>query len=117
MTVTMLGAEFKRFYTDPMVWTNDTYHDDALILVDGVNASDADIDLSAVADTAKVTIESGVIGDAPPGVPEDLIDAIQWWRTRQSTCQYVVTLPKEKAEAFEACVASLGLQDAMTRVG
>lgn len=110
MTIKMLGAEFKRFYSDPIVWAPDTFHDDVLILVDGANASDKDIDLATVSDTATVVIESGEILDGLPGVPDDIADAAIWWRARQTSADYVVSVPHSQREAFEAALASVGLR-------
>lgn len=114
MTVTMTGAEFKRFYEDPAVWGDETFHDDVLILVDGVNASDADIELSTVSDLARIDIESGEILEGLPGVPDDMADAVTWWRARQVSVQCVVTVPREKMAAFEAALAGIGLQSAVS---
>lgn len=114
MTINMTGAEFKRFYADPAVWGDDTFHDDVLILVDGVSATDAGIDLSAVQDMASVEIESGEILEGLPGVPIDMVDAVVWWRARQVSVQCVVAVPKEQMAAFEAALASIGLQSAIS---
>ena len=113
MTLKMTGAEFKRFYADPSIWGEDTFHDDVLILVDGVNASDADIDLSQLPDSAKVDVASGEILEGMPGVPEDLVEAVQWWRERQVSVECVVTVPKEQMAAFEAALAGVGLLGAV----
>ncbi|MFN9470921.1 hypothetical protein [Acidovorax sp.] len=106
----MIGAEFKRFYSDPIVWGPDTFHDDILIRVDGANAIDSDIDLSSVPDTAVVEIEYGEIGEGLPGVPDDIADAANWWRERQSSVQYLVNVPRTQVETFEATLANLGLE-------
>lgn len=114
MTVRLSGAEFKRFYADPAVWGANTYQDDALIRVDGVNALDAEINLSEVADAALVEIETGEVVNGLPGVPEDLVDAVDWWRARQTTVQYLVPVPQEQVEAFQAALRVLGLHSTTT---
>lgn len=116
-TLVMLGTEFKRFYSDPAIWGKTTFHDDTLIEVDGVNASDAEIDLSTVSDTAILEVSCGVIIDRPPGVPEDMLEAITWWRARQASTQYLVTVPNHQIAAFEAALADLGIQYASPKAG
>lgn len=117
MSATMTGAEFKRFYSDGAVWAEGSYHEDVSIFVDGIDASEAEIDLSGVADSAQVKVNSGEIMDAPPGVPTDLVDAVAWWRARQVSVECVVTVPKAKMEAFEAAMAALDLAGAVIRLG
>lgn len=110
MTVRMTGAEFKRFYSDPLVWKDDTYTDDVLVLVDGANSSEADIDLSEVADTALVEIHRGEIAEGVPGVPIDMADAALWWRERQANVHFNVAVPRNQVDAFKAALAALGLK-------
>ncbi|MFK4706127.1 hypothetical protein ABIC83_002966 [Roseateles asaccharophilus] len=107
--LTLSGAELKRFLKDPLIWSNATSWDDTLILVDGRNADEEGVELEVVADGAKIEIETGYLVDPQPGVPDDLIDAIAWWRSKQTTVTYMVAVPREKAGAFEAALASMGL--------
>lgn len=113
MSVRMLGAEFKRFYADPEIWGEDTFHEDVLILVDGSNATDSGIDLSEVSDSAIVEIKCGDIVEGLPGVPDDIADAAIWWRGRQDSVQYAVMVPKSKVAAFEEAMAGIDLKDAV----
>jgi len=116
MTVKMVGIDFKRFYSDPSIWGEETFHDDVLIMVDGLNATETDIDLSAVSDTAMIEIHSGEIIGALPGVPDDMADAAVWWRAKQGNVQFVVTVPKDQIDAFKAAVAGIGLESAMQEI-
>lgn len=116
MPVTMTGAEFKSFYSDPSIWGAETFHDDTLIRVDGVDAIQSDIDLSDVSDTARIELECGEIMDGLPGVPQDMIEAVAWWRDRQENVQYVLTVPKAKMAAFEEALSGLGLESSFSLV-
>lgn len=107
---TMTGVEFKRFYQDPDVWGEGTFHDDAKILVNGLDASENDIDLSAVDDTAVVVVECGEIAEGLQGVPEDMVEAISWWRARQVSVQMNITVPRERVEELKAVLAGMGLE-------
>lgn len=109
-SVTMTGAEFKRFYEDQEVWGENTFHDDTLIHVDGVNADAGNIDLATVADAARIEVESGEIVEAPPGVPSDLMDAIDWWRKRQTSVEVSMTVPREKLDQVLEALAALGIE-------
>lgn len=103
------GADFKRFYSDPAVWQDGTYHEDILIKVDGADAVEADIDLTEVSDGARVEILSGEIVDGPASVPHDLADAAEWWLKQQTCVRYLVEVPASCLAAFEQAMASLGI--------
>ncbi len=102
------GAELKRFLADPLVWADGTHWDDTLILVDGCNAEKEGIDLEEIADAASVVVECGYLIDPPPGVPDDLIEAITWWRSKQATVCYFVTVPRDGADEFERQLGAMG---------
>ena len=84
----LTGAEFKRFYTDPLVWgvedarssSNATYVDDLLLKVDGVETDDCDPD--TLADSVEVEILSGYFVHPQKGVPDDFAAAAAWWKGR-----------------------------------
>lgn len=108
--LTLSGAELKRFMADPVVWAADTHWDDTLILVDGRNADEHQILLDDVADVARIEVESGYLVEPQPGVPDDLVEAIQWWREKQSTVTYIVTVPRHDVEEFERNLNFMGLK-------
>lgn len=64
--IQMTGAEFKRFYDDPVVWPADAYWEDGVIVVDG--REDVE-DLRAISDTSKVKVQDGEIYCGNPIVP------------------------------------------------
>ena len=106
---TLTGVEFKRFYQDPDVWGEGAFHEDTKILVNGLDASENDIDLSAVEDTAVVVVECGEIVQGLPGVPEDMVEAISWWRERQVSVQMNITVPRKRVEELKVVLAGMGL--------
>lgn len=108
--ITMTGAEFKRFYAEPLIWTDDVSWDDTLILVSGSNSDDNDIDLATVDDGAKIEIDNGYLINPPAGVPEDLQDAITWWREKQTTTDLLIRVPNEKLEAVREALKLLGIE-------
>lgn len=107
MTVKTTGAEFKSFYSDPFYWPEDAYHEDAEIMVDGVE--DDGGDLSLIADISQVTITGGAVlnvtcqGDSP-----SLEVYFKRWRKEQNTDTFIVTCDKEKTEAIKSAIASNG---------
>jgi len=108
--LTMTGVEFKLFYEDPVVWGDDTFHDDTRILVNGADASDNDIDLSAIDDAALVVVECGEILKGLDGVPVDLVEAVTWWRVRQTSVQLSITVPRARVQELNAALKAMGLE-------
>ena len=108
--ITMSGSEFKRFYTEPLIWSDRTSWDDTLINVDGVSEENLEGELGNVADDAVVKIETGYLVSPPAGVPEDLIDAIEWWRAKQSTTEVMFRVPNERIDAVRQALAALGVE-------
>lgn len=105
--IRLTGSEWKRFYADPAVWPSDAYWEDALVSVDGVVDESASLD--EVADTAVICVDGGDIIDGEGGVPSDLEDAITWWRAKQTTSHFQISLPNDQIDAMVAALAALGI--------
>ncbi|WP_186214804.1 hypothetical protein [Burkholderia gladioli] len=104
------GAEFLEFYHDKSVWTEGTYHDDTLVIVDGVDWSGLDKDLSEIPATATVKIDCGFIV-FPDGHDEDLVDAFNRWKaTRAASTKLVIDVPHEKLDAVRSALTALGIE-------
>lgn len=93
-----IGLEFKQYYADKSAWPKDAYHDDAVIIVDGVDADEEDLDLEKVADTAIITITGGGVY----GLKADSSAAISMethfrkWKKAQSFTTMVIQVPNEQ---------------------
>lgn len=109
MTVKTTGAEFKRFYADPAFWPEggDTYHDDALIGVNGVDHDDG-FDPGAIPDDAIVTIEGGVVFDAVGGGEPSLETYFRRWKKTQTTASFLVECDLSVVDAIKAAVKAAG---------
>lgn len=108
MAVKLTGAEWNRFYVDPTVWAKDAWHEDEVITIDE-RPIDDDFDLSAVPETAKMTLSGGVVlrkggFDSPSSLEEDF----KRWRKRQTTAVLMVEVPHEAADAVRAAITSAG---------
>lgn len=106
------GAEFKAFYNDPLFWVDHgtdehTYHDDTVIVVNGVH--DENLDPDDIPDDAVVTIEGGVIFGPTYGASEPSMEAyFKRWKKRQTTSTLLVEAPNEKIEAIKAAIKAAG---------
>lgn len=107
MVETTTGAEFKRFYADPLAWPEDRYHDDTVIRVNGEVAENG-VDVHTMADDAVVLIEHGYVLDADGREVGPLPEHFANWRKTQRTTQLVVECPLEKVEAVRAAVLAAG---------
>lgn len=107
-SVKLSGADWKRFYNDPAVWGDETHWDDGFIKVDGKHFED--INGTNVADSAEVEVLSGYILEGLPGVPDDLIECIEWWLKRQTHQTLVAEVPKDKIGAATAALRALGVE-------
>lgn len=107
MPVKTSGAEFKRFYNDATFWPEGAWHDDDVILVDGVEQED--IDVEKIPETAKVTIEAGVVfmSDSDDrGVGLDT--HFRRWHKAQTTRQIVVEVDVAHLDALIAAIKAAG---------
>lgn len=102
------GAEFKRFYADPVFWPGDAWHEDVTFLVDGKEAGDRD--MSAVEDSAKISIDGGIVLGLPleRGDEPSVETHFKRWRKLQTTKTLVVEIGASKLEALLSAVKAAG---------
>lgn len=107
MTVKTTGAEFKRYYNDPVFWPEGAWRDDDVILVDGVEQEDIDVD--KIPDAAKVTIEAGVVFKS---VSDDegvnMGTHFRRWLKAQTLRTVLVEVDSTKFEAVVAAIKAAG---------
>ncbi|WP_137917223.1 hypothetical protein [Hydrogenophaga sp. 2FB] len=112
MSVTCTGTEFAKFYSDPKYWisgsTDDsTWHDDAVVYVNGVQ--DDDIDLANVKPEDILKIEGGVVfGPVVGGAEPSLETYFKRWRKEQSTAVLMAEVPKDLVDAVKAAIIAAG---------
>ncbi len=107
MPVKTTGAEFKRYYEDPVAWPSGQWHDCDIIEVDGVHNEDG-VDPGSLDDGASVVIRSGyVIGNDGESIGS-LESHFKKWRKNQNTSTLVIECPKEKADEIRALIAKSG---------
>lgn len=107
MAAKMTGAEFKRFYNDPLSWPEGTWYEDGVITVDGVEQEEIHED--KISDTAKVVIVCGVVflnQDDREGVAFDTY--FRRWLKMQTMRQLVVQVDASKLDAVVAAVKAAG---------
>ena len=110
----LTGAEFKRFYTDPLVWgvedarssSNATYVDDLRLKVVGVETDDCDPD--TLADSVEVEILSGYFVHPQKGVPDDFAAAAAWWKRRSAIVVVVAEVDRNKLDTVVAATKAAG---------
>ena len=110
----LTGAEFKRFYDDPIVWgvedsrtrSDATYVDDLLITIDGIETED--FEPERISDGAEVEILSGYLVHPQKGVPEDFAAAAVWWKRRSSMVLVVAEIDRSKLDALLAAIKGAG---------
>ena len=111
MAVTTNGAEFKRFYSDKEFWPDDeghTWHEDVLFKVDGEPVPD-DFDMSNVADTAKVSMEDGIVFSPKfEGNEPSFETYFKRWRKQQTSTTLVVEVDLAKLDAVKAAIRAAG---------
>lgn len=103
------GVEWKRFYSDKVFWPEGWFHDDEVITVDGKHAVTHSIDLTAVPDEARVTIEGGDVfkGEYDAKGPS-LEEHFKAWRKKQDSVVMVIEVPKGKLQTISATVTAVG---------
>jgi hypothetical protein len=107
MSVKTTGAEFKSYYADSSAWPDGTYHDDSIIMVDGV--VDENLDHNKIADSSVVTIEGGIVcKENSDGCGPSMESHFRKWKKSQNTSIFNVSIPHGKEEELTAFVKSIG---------
>lgn len=111
MAVKTTGLEIKQFFEDKEYWSESgspdrhTWYDDAVFTVEGETIED----ITAVADTAIVKLEGGVVFGAVVGAAEPSLESyFKRWRKAQSNVTLVVTVEKSREAELRAFAASIG---------
>lgn len=107
MTVKTTGAEFKRFYADTNFWSDQTYHEDALIYVNGEEQTDG-VNESILADDDVVTIEGGYVIESPFGRDVSLKAYFKKWLKTQSIRSFLVECDVAILDAVKAAIRAAG---------
>ena len=106
MKVKTTGAEFKRFYADPKYWPDGVWHDDDVVVVNGVHDSEAD--LAIMDDAASVMIESGYVISADDSDLGELAAYFKKWQREQSHVSVLVEVGKADAGRLAEFVKQVG---------
>lgn len=107
MTVKTTGAEFKRFYFDDSYWTDGMWHEDDVVEVDGLPASE-DIAFTDLPDAASIKITGGVVMGLADGSGPSFEGYFKKWRKAQNTVSFVVECGKDKEADVRAAVRAAG---------
>ena len=108
MAVKTTGAEFKRFYADESFWPEDTWHDGALITIDGEDQEDG-IDVDTLADHSIVKIEGGeVMGPKWEESGPSLETYFRRWRKQQTVMVFTVECDNSQLDAVKAAIKAAG---------
>lgn len=108
MVAKTTGAQFKRFYNDAAFWGEDTFHDDAVICVNGEPQPDG-VDDATLADADVVTIEGGVVENSPLDSREYSLESYfkKWLRT-QTVQSFLVECDASVLDAVKAAIKAAG---------
>lgn len=108
MTLKTNGCEFKAYYSDPVNWPDGAWHDDILILVDGIEVSNG-TDLTVIKDTAKVEIHAGVVySNENDHDPVSMETHFRRWRKRQEVRQVLVEIDPARLKELKVIIKSIG---------
>lgn len=104
------GAEWKKFYSDPIFWPEGYWHEDEEITVNGASAVDNDIDLYSVDDAAMMTISGGIVckDKIMDYSGPSLESYFNGWRKKQDTAFISVSCPKDKVELIKKAIMNAG---------
>lgn len=108
--VTVDGATWKRFYSDPKLWepAGECYHEDEEFWIDGtILGPDDETDMDNVPDTAKVAVVAGTYYDKDQD-SHDFVDVFrQWVKEDKKTSVEMALVPKARLDALEKCYQTL----------
>ena len=86
------GAEFRRFYNDPL-WEEGCYHDDVAFKINGKSVENIDTD--ELMDTDIVEFEGGFVIDDKEDTLE-FEDVFKSWKKKQTVAIVIAEIPKDK---------------------
>lgn len=110
------GAELKAFYNDDAYWLkspeskgDDIWHEDLVLVVNGVEQVDDFSITEDLKDEDQVTIVDGVVLSNLADFKDRSFESFfKAWRKQQSTVFLSVTVPKEQLEAVRAAILAAG---------
>lgn len=105
------GKTYKQFYSDQDFWIPEAWHEGELLLVDGQDWGDRDIE--SIPDDAIVSISGGIVSCEDPGWGKEglsMDELFRVWRNDDTHKSVLVNIPRDRLEAFEAYVKSIGGQ-------
>ena len=108
MTTKTTGYEFKKFYADPKTWPAGVWHDEELVIVDGVIDHAWGSSYSAVPDDAKVVISGGKLFTEDGEDIGSFEAAFKRWRRLRECTIIFVECPNDKLEAIKAAISAAG---------
>jgi len=107
MSAKTTGAEFKRFYSDAKFWPDGSWHDDDVIIVDGVHQEYIEAD--KIPDSSNVVIKCGFVflsQEDDTGVALDTY--FKRWLKAQTTRTVLVEIDAAKLDDLFAAINSCG---------
>ena len=107
MAIRATGAEFRKYYADEAFWPEGSFHDDAVITING--RQDDDADLTAVQDTDDLVISGGSVYafDFSTRI-SSMEQHFQDWRKLQTTRSILVEAPANKLEQVMTAIRDAG---------
>lgn len=104
MSVKCNGKTWKQFYSDPSIWTENVWHDDQEITVNG--KYEEYVDLDSILDSDIVAVSGGIVcGYKNEPSLEGLLRS---WMKKLTTTSIVVEIHKDKKEEFIKLVKDFG---------
>lgn len=108
MSTKTSGAEFKKFYSDKLLWEDGTYHEDEEITIDGTVIDSNEHDLLFLSDNARVTLSGGYV-KTDDGMDLGSFESyFKKWRREQDTVVLLVTVKKEALKAVKVAIINAG---------
>jgi hypothetical protein len=100
------GAEFKKFYNDPLVWVNECYHDDVAFKING-KTPPFSLDMAEdIKDTDIIEFEGGFIVTGEE-VTQDFGETFLVWQKAQTAVIVAVHIPKDKIADLQAFLKNI----------
>lgn len=98
------GAELKAFWAcdDKQFWPEDSYVEDVLWKVNGVQVEG--LDVATLKDTDEVVVEGYIFQDDGE---KDIAGVMKKWRQIQTHGSFLVDIPNDKKEALEAFLKTI----------
>ena len=109
MTIKTNGLIWKRYYSDGNAWPDGWFHEDEIVIVNGIVDDDEECILSDIPDDAVVSVSGGAIYNADSELQRLSVEGhFRKWLKKQQSVSVLVEVHKNNLDALKSAIVAAG---------